>query len=60
MKKEIQHSAQSNTVYALGFVGAAIYFMAKATTFKMGVIGLLKAIVWPAYFVYESFKGFGL
>jgi hypothetical protein len=41
-------------VYGLGLVGAAIFFIGKATTFWMGVLGLLKAIVWPAYLVYEA------
>ncbi len=43
-------------VYGLGFVGAAIYFIGQATTFWMGVLGVLKAIVWPAMLVYELLK----
>jgi hypothetical protein len=43
-------------VYGLGFVGAAIFFIGKATTFWMGVLGLLRAVVWPAYLVYEAFN----
>ena len=43
-------------VYGLGLIGAAIYFIGQATTFWMGVLGVLKAIVWPAMLVYELLK----
>jgi len=43
-------------VYGLGFIGAAIYFISNATSFWMGFLGLLKAIVWPAFLVYELLK----
>ena len=50
----------SNAVYGLGFIGAAIYFITHATGFWMGVLGFLKAIVWPAILVFEAFKQLGL
>jgi len=56
MKKEVQGSAPSSAIYGLGFIGAAIYFISHATTFWIGVLGFLKAIVWPAFLVYEAFK----
>ena len=59
-KKEIHKSATSGTVYAFGFLGAAIYFISTATGFWMGVLGFLKAIVWPVFLVYEAFKHFGM
>jgi hypothetical protein len=43
-------------VYGLGFIGAAIFFIGKTTTFWVAVLGFLKAIVWPAYLVYEALK----
>lgn len=48
-----------NGVYGLGFIGAAIYFISQATGFWMGVLGFLKAIVWPVFLVYEAFKSLG-
>jgi hypothetical protein len=57
MAKDI-HS--SSAVYGLGFIGAAIYFISQATTFWTGVLGFLKALVWPAFLVYEALKSFGL
>jgi hypothetical protein len=46
----------SNAVYGLGFIGAAVYFISTATGFWIGVLGFLKALVWPAFLVYEAFK----
>lgn len=49
----------SGAVYGLGLIGAAIYFISLASGFWMGVVGFLKAIVWPVFLVYEAFKHFG-
>ena len=40
-------------VYGLGLIGAAIYFIQQAPTFWLGVLGFLKAIVWPAFVVHR-------
>lgn len=55
-EKVIHHSNSSNAVYGLGFIGAAIYYISVATSFWMGLLGFLKAIVWPAFLVYEALK----
>lgn len=47
-------------VYGLGLIGALVYFLGKATTFGAVVIGILKSLVWPTYFVYYIFKSLGL
>jgi hypothetical protein len=49
----------SNAVYGLGFIGALIYFIGAATNFVGGLIGFLKALVWPAFLVYEALKAVG-
>lgn len=46
-------NADCGIVYGLGFIGAAIYYVSNATSFWGGVLGLLKAIVWPAMLVYK-------
>lgn len=46
-------------MYGFGLIGATVYFIGKATTFGMGVLGLLKAIVWPALLVYYAFEFLG-
>ncbi|NLO18355.1 MAG: hypothetical protein GX121_00505 [Ignavibacteria bacterium] len=55
---DIMHkeSNSSNAFYGLGFIGALIYYICTASSFWMGVLGVLKAIVWPAFVVYELMK----
>jgi len=52
-------SYPGSCLYFMGFVGAAVYFISQATGFWMGVVGFLKAIVWPAFLVYEGFSQLG-
>ena len=59
MKEKIQKHAPNNTVYGLGLIGAAIYYIMNATGFWMGAVGILKAFVWPAFLVYEALKAMG-
>ena len=40
-------------IYFLGFIGAAVYYIQAADTFGQGVLGFLKAIVWPAFLIYK-------
>lgn len=40
-------------VYGLAFIGAVVYFIQHSDTFWMGVLGFLKALVWPAILVYK-------
>lgn len=47
-------------VYGLGFIGAVIYFIQHATTFGAGVLGVLKAIVWPVLVVYKLLESLKL
>lgn len=56
MSKEVQKSAPAGAVYGLGFIGAAIFYISTATGFWMGVLGILKAMVWPAFLVFEAFS----
>ena len=51
MKKE--NTNPFDFIYVLGFIGAAVYNISHATSFGMGVIGFLKAIVWPAFLIFE-------
>jgi hypothetical protein len=43
----------SSGVYGLAFVGALIYNIQHSSTFMLGVLGFLKALVWPAFLVYK-------
>ncbi|MGM0688468.1 MAG: hypothetical protein ACQESO_02675 [Bacillota bacterium] len=60
MSGNMQSSGAAGAVYGLGAIGAAIYFISQAGTFWAGVIGFLKALVWPAFLVYEALKFFGI
>ena len=50
----------SGGVYGVALIGAAIYYIQHADTFRVGVIGVLKALVWPAFLVYELFGFLGM
>ncbi|MFP2997316.1 hypothetical protein ABN763_15465 [Spongiivirga sp. MCCC 1A20706] len=54
--KTIKETTNCNAVYGLGVIGSIIYFISKATGFWMGVLGILKAVVWPAIITYELFQ----
>lgn len=61
MKKRVNSmnsgcSSAGGAVYGLGLIGAAIYYISTATGFWMGVLGVLKAIVWPAFLVFQLLK----
>jgi hypothetical protein len=43
-------------IYGLGFIGAVVYYISTSTGFWMGVLGVLKALVWPAFLVFEVLK----
>ena len=47
-------------VYGLGFIGAAVYYISTATGFWNGVLGFIKAIVWPAFLTFELMKYLGM
>ncbi|MEI6521232.1 MAG: hypothetical protein WCO98_14535 [bacterium] len=53
---KINVGKDNNTVYSLGVIGAAVYYIGNAVTFWTGVVGFLKALVWPAFLVYEVLK----
>lgn len=55
-RNHTHHSNGGNAVYGLGLIGAAIFYIGQATTFWMGVLGFLKAIVWPVFLVLEALK----
>jgi len=40
-------------IYFLGFIGAAVYYIQQSATFWQGVVGVLKALVWPVFLVHK-------
>lgn len=51
-------SKGTGAVYGLGFIGAAVYYIQNAVGFWAGVIGVLKALVWPAFLAYYALSYF--
>lgn len=43
----------SGAIYGLGFIGALIYFLQHTVGFWAVVLGILKAVVWPAFAVFK-------
>jgi lactate dehydrogenase-like 2-hydroxyacid dehydrogenase len=54
--RRFHHGGSSGGIYGLGFIGACVYFIGQAATFGLGVLGFLKALVWPAILVFELLK----
>jgi hypothetical protein len=52
-----KYSACGQGIYFLGFIGAAIYYIQQAAGFWEGVLGVLKAVLWPAFLAYKLFVG---
>ncbi len=49
-------SGIAGAAYFMAFIGAAVFYIQQAATFGAGFIGFLKALVWPAFLVYELLK----
>lgn len=54
--KIMSRGGTSGAVYGLGLIGAAVYYIQNADTFWVGVLGIFKAILWPAFLVYKLFE----
>lgn len=59
-KSRNSNNSSMSCMYGMGMVGSAIYFVSTATSFGVGVLGVLKSIVWPAVLVYQVFSQLGL
>lgn len=56
----MQGHACGGAIYGLGMIGSAVYYISTATGFWNGVLGFLKALVWPAFLVYGLLKFLGM
>lgn len=52
----MKNNATGGGFYFIGFIGAAIFYIGRADTFGMGVLGFLKACVWPAMLVFRALE----
>ena len=51
--KRVKNNGVSGGVYGLAFVGALVYYLQHATSFWGGVLGIFKALIWPALLIYK-------
>ena len=49
----VQGNGVCGGFYGLAFIGAAVYYIGHAASFWAGVLGFLKALVWPAVLMYK-------
>lgn len=54
--KKSKPAPSPSCVYFLGIIGASVYYISNAAGFGAGVVGFLKALVWPAFLVYEALQ----
>lgn len=43
----------SGGLYGLAFIGALIYYLQHAPTVWAGIVGVFKALFWPAVLMYK-------
>ena len=60
VKQVFRGNNSGQAVYFLGLVGAAVYYISTASSFWDGILGVLKAILWPAFLVFELLKYLGM
>ncbi|BCY09449.1 hypothetical protein [Actinoplanes sp. L3-i22] len=51
--------AGGGAVYGLGLIGALIYYIGAADGFWVGVLGVLKSIIWPVFVVHDLLRLLG-
>mgnify|MGYP006309216045 CR=1 FL=1 len=49
----------TSAIYGLGFLGALIYYIIHASGFWDVLLGIVKAIFWPAFLVYQALSYMG-
>jgi hypothetical protein len=47
-----------NAVYGIGLIGAFVFYIQHSDSLLMVILGILKAIVWPAMLVYKLLEMF--
>lgn len=60
MKKKLYSDSvgggSGNAGYFLGFIGAIVYYFQQSDNFGEYILAFLKALVWPAFLVYDALK----
>jgi hypothetical protein len=51
-----KNAGGGHAVYGLGFIGALVYYIQQADNFWWGIVAIFKALVWPAFLVYDALR----
>jgi len=51
--KGMNNNAGAGAVYGLGLIGALVYYIQQANSLGEGLLGFLKALVWPALLIHK-------
>lgn len=52
----VRSGGGADAVYAIGMIGAWVYYFKRAATTEERVLAVLKGFVWPAFVVYNALK----
>ncbi len=52
-KNNSMGGGSGGSIYGLGIIGAAVYYLHTSYGFWPSIVALLKASVWPAFLVYK-------
>lgn len=59
-KTNISDSCKGGAIYGLGFIGALVYYIQTSAGFWSISWGIVKALFWPAFLIYEVMKFIGM
>jgi len=59
-KCKIESGHYGGSIYGLGFLGSAVYYLVYAPNIWSGVLGVIKSLIWPTFLVYEFMKFLGM
>ena len=51
-----QTASPGEAVYGLGLIGALVWYWQQAQSPRERAVSVLKALVWPAFLVYDAHK----
>jgi len=58
VKKDVSRHSGSG-LYGLATIGVLIYYISQASGFSAVMLAILKAILWPAFLIYELLRYIG-
>jgi len=59
-KRGMNYNGISGGIYGMAFLGALVYYLQHATSFWTVVLGIFKAIFWPAVLMYKVLELLGM